>query len=311
MPTQGQVDATAATKWPDIPKYPVVVSIGVLAIAATLTWWAHGDVSPLFATAEIRRGQFWRLLTTIFLHRDVLHLAFNLYWLWVLGTPVEKVYGHAKTALLIALFAVGSSSLDFALDRGGVGLSGVVYGLFGFLWAVHKRDQRFRGVVDPRTIALFIGWFLFCVATTVTHTFVVANVAHGAGAILGALTGYAIELPNRRATLDAAISAIILLGLWGSTLGRPIVNLSGVAGYEEGRWGYDALVANRNEEGVRWLRDAVKLQPKISVYWYDLGIAYERIGKESEALAAYQRAYALDPTNADYSRALGATRSAR
>jgi hypothetical protein len=43
------------------------------------------------------------------------------YWLWILGTRIEEVYGHAKTAMLIALLAVGSRSLDFAFDRGGVG----------------------------------------------------------------------------------------------------------------------------------------------------------------------------------------------
>lgn len=86
------------------------------------------DISPRFDSAEIRRGQLWRLFTGIFPHLDIIHLAFNLYWLWVFGTVIEKIYGHSQTAVLIAFFAIGSSSLDFALDRGGVGLSGVGYG---------------------------------------------------------------------------------------------------------------------------------------------------------------------------------------
>jgi len=89
-----------------------------LAVGITIAWWAKVDISPLFDSAEIRRGQLWRLFTAIFPHLDILHLAFNLYWLWILGTHVEEVYGHAKTAMLIALLAVGSSSLDFAFDRG-------------------------------------------------------------------------------------------------------------------------------------------------------------------------------------------------
>ena len=114
-----------APKWNEIPKYPVIAGIGALAVGVTIAWWAKVDISSLFESAEIRRGQLWRLVTSIFPHLDILHLAFNLYWLWALGTVVERVYGHAKTALLLLLFAVGSYSLDFAFAQGGVGLSGV------------------------------------------------------------------------------------------------------------------------------------------------------------------------------------------
>jgi len=119
-----------------------------------------------------------------------LHLAFNLYWLWVLGTPVERIYGHAKTLSLFVLLAVGASSLDFAFDRGGVGLSGVGYGLFGLLSIVSDRDERFRGAMDQRTVKLFIGWFVICIITTITHTFVVANVAHRMGNMPAAMAAY-------------------------------------------------------------------------------------------------------------------------
>jgi membrane associated rhomboid family serine protease len=294
----------SAPKWREFPKYPVIVGVGALAMGMTIAWWAKVDISPLLETAEIRRGQLWRLVTSIFLHLDVLHLAFNLYWLWVLGTPVERIYGHAKTLSLFVLLALGSSSLDFAFDRGGVGLSGVGYGLFGLLWIVSERDERFRGAIDQRTVKLFIAWFVICILATVAHIFAVANIAHGAGAALGALVGLAITLPNRRLPIAATIAAIVLFGLWGSTMGRPTINLSGKVGFEEGKWGYDALLANKNQEAARWLRDAAKLQPKESSYWFDLGIAYHRMGNMPAAMAAYQRAHELDPNNQTYSEAV-------
>ena len=292
-----------APKWRDVPKYPVIAGVAILAVVVTIAWAAKLDISPLYESAEVRRGQLWRLVTSIFPHIDILHLAFNLYWLWVLGTVVERVYGHAKTVLLLALLAVSSNSLDFAFDQGGVGLSGVGYGLFGLLCVLSERDERFRGAIDRRTVQLFVGWFFICIVTTLTHTFVVANVAHGAGAILGALTGLAITLANRRRPLIASIVAIVLFGLWGATLGRPIVNLSGKAGFVEGKWGYDALLANQNQDAARWLRDAAKLQPKLPVHWFDLGIAYERLGNMPAAMAAYQRAHALDPNDPKYAEA--------
>src|SRR5579864_7608280 len=168
-----------APKWTEVSKYPVIAGIAVLTVGITFAWWAKLDISPLFATAEIRRGQLWRLATCIFPNLDILHLVFNIYWLWMFGTAVEKAYGHVRTALLIFLFAVGSSSLDFAFDSGGVGLSGVGYGLFCLLLVLSDRDERFRDTLDQKTVKLFVGWFILCIATTVTHVFPVANVAHG------------------------------------------------------------------------------------------------------------------------------------
>jgi membrane associated rhomboid family serine protease len=294
----------SAPKWTEAWKYPVTAGTAGLAIGITLAWWAKVDISPIFATAEIRRGQLWRLVTCIFPHLDIFHLMFDVYWVWIFGTSVEKVYGHTKTALFFLLLAVGSSSVDFALESGGVGLSGVGYGLFGLLFVLSKSDERFRDALDRRTITLFVGWFFFCIATTVTRIFPVANVAHGAGAILGVLVGYALCLPNHRKLAFAGVTAVVLFGLWGATLGRPLVNFSGKAGYEEGKWGYDALVAGQNEQAIRWLRDAARLQPKEPTYWFDLGIAYYRAGDLPAAKTAYKRAIELDPGNSEYANAL-------
>jgi membrane associated rhomboid family serine protease len=293
-----------APKWTEFTKFPVTAGIAILAITVTVAWWSKANISPLFDTVMIRRGELWRLVTSILPHTDILHLAFNIYWLWVFGTLVEQVFGHLKTATLVLLLALGSGSLEFAFARGGVGLSGVGYGLFGLLWVLSSRDDRFRDAVDQRTVQLFIGWFLFCVATTVLNVFPVANIAHTAGAILGALIGLAISLPARRTQAVGAAGALLLLGLWGSTLGRPRINLSPKAGYEEGKLGYEALVAGQNKEAVRWLGDAVIYQPGLPVYWFDLGIAYQRLGNNKAAQDAYQRAHQLEPNNSSYADAI-------
>jgi membrane associated rhomboid family serine protease len=292
-------------RWKEIPNYPVVSGVAILAVGVTIAWWTGTNISPLFENAEIRRGQLWRFATSVLPHLDILHLAFNLYWLWALGTTVERVYGQFRTILLLLLFAIGSSSLDFAFAEGGVGLSGVGYGLFGLLYVLSQHDERFKDSLDKRTVSLFVGWFFICILATVTHVLNVANVAHAAGAILGLLLGFAIMIPGRRALIVGSIAALVLIGLFGSTIGRPFVNFSSDGGYEEGKWGYDALVADRNTEAVRWLRDAVKYQPKISSYWFNLGIAYERLNNQSAALSAYQRAYDLQPTDPKYAEAAG------
>ncbi len=292
-------------QWKEIPKYPIVFGIALLATGVTVAWWTGTNISPLFENAEIRRGQFWRFATSVLPHLDILHLAFNLYWLWVLGTVVERVYGHLRTALVLLLFAVGSSSWDFAFAQGGVGLSGVGYGLFGLLYVLSQHDERFKDSLDKRTVKLFIGWFFICIFTTATHVFNVANVAHAVGGILGLLLGYALVLPARRTLITSTVVVLTLSGFYGATFGRPFINLSSYGGYEEARWGYDALIANHNDEAIRWYRDAVKYKPRVSSFWFNLGIAYQRSKDDTAASLAYQQAYELEPSKPEYAEAAG------
>lgn len=290
----------SAASWRDFPNYPITAGTMVLATGVTIAYWLKVDISPVVASAEIRRGELWRLVTDIFPHGTTLHLLFNLYWTWIFGTMIEQVLGHFKTAALFLLFAVGASALEFAILHGGIGLSGVGYGLFGFLWIASRSDDRFRDAVDQRTVGMFLVWFVFCIIATVTNIMPVANLEHGGGLVLGVLTATAMTMPNRRFLAITAIVGVMAFALWGATMGRPRVNVSGKAGYEEARWGYLALVANRNEEAVRWLRDATTFQPEDAAYWYDLGIAYARQGSLNAAATAFQRAHALEPNNPEY-----------
>ena len=274
-------------------RYPVVSGVALASIGVTLAWWAKADISPLMETAMIRRGELWRLVTSMFPHVDSLHLIFNVYWLWVFGTLVEEVFGHLRTAGLILLFAVGSGAFEFAFAEGGVGLSGVGYGLFGMLRILSLRDPRFHDAVDRRTIELFVLWFVICIITTVTKLMQVANIAHGAGALLGVLTGAAIGRPKHRFPAVAGLVATLAFGLWASTLGRPRVNLSSSGGEEEARWGYDAMIADKNEEAVRWLRDAVAYQPNDGGNWNNLGIVYDHLDNKPAAVASCRRAAEL------------------
>lgn len=284
----------------EFPKYPIAAGLSLLAIVVTVAWWAGKDISPVLATAVIRRGEVWRLVTAILPHAGVFHLLFNVYWVWVFGTLLEQVLGPFKTAGLVLLFALGSSALEFAFFSGGVGLSGVGYGFFGLLWVLSSRDERFTDAVDRATIQLFVVWFFICIGLTVADIMPVANLAHGGGAVLGILAGFAIARPQRRLLAVAGIGAFVLLALGAATVWRPTLNMSDREGHEEGRWGYEALVANRNQEAVRWFRDAVAYQPQVSEYWYDLGLAYARLGDHAAAVRVFRMAAGLGSADAQH-----------
>jgi membrane associated rhomboid family serine protease len=271
-----------------LPSYPVVASTAVLAIAATAAFGLDVDVSPLMETALIRRGQLWRLITSAFVHGGALHLLFNIYWLWIFGTTVERVLGHARTLALILLFAYGSGALEYAFSSGGIGLSGVVYGLFGLLWVLSRSDARFAHVIDGNIIQLFVVWFFICIAMTVTNVYPVANIAHAVGAVLGILTGFAVADPRRRHHFIGPIAAFLLFGTWAATLGRPSVNLSSWGGSDECRLGYEAQTAKNYADAVRWLRAAATYRSMPDLCWVGLGFNEKMTGRPKEAVAAYR-----------------------
>jgi len=287
--------------WNDFIKYPVAGGTIALAVGVSLASWSGKvDVGALYETVDIRRGELWRLLTSALPHADLLHLAFNCYWIWVFGSLIEERFGHLKTVAMFVLLAIAANGAEYAVLSGGMGLSGVVYGLFGLLWVLSRQDRRFEGEIDQNTVRLFVAWFFFCIFLTVVG-YPIGNVAHGVGAVAGALLGLAIcGSSQRRIAASAAVALLLAATLSGVTLGRPWINLSKYGGYDEGSLGYDALIANRDEEALRWLRDATRMQPGIAAYWFDMGIAYDRLGRRSEATAAYERARRLEPANAQY-----------
>src|ERR1700722_13651110 len=175
-----------APPWTDFKKYPVVSATIVMAVVVTLACWSGKvDVKTLSETVEIRRGELWRLLTSALPHGDILHLAFNVYWTWAFGTLVEESFGSAKTLGIFVFLAVVADGAEYAFLSGGIGLSGIGYGLFGMLWVLSRRDRRFAGIIDQKTVGLFVAWFFVCIFLT-TSGYPIGNIAHSAGAIAGA-----------------------------------------------------------------------------------------------------------------------------
>ncbi len=288
--------------WREVAQFPVVAGTGLIAVAVTLAWWKGINISPLFESAEIRRGELWRIVTNVFPHIDIFHLIFNLYWLWIFGSIIEQTLGHLKIFLLLVFLSAASGAWDFAFASGGVGLSGAGYGLFGVLYVLSKHDERFKDTLDNRTINLFIGWFFLCVVLTLANVWRVANVAHAAGAVFGLLIGCAIVFPKRRRMIEAAIAILFAAGLAGATFARPYINVSKDGGYEEGKWGYDAIIAKNYPQAIRWQRQALRYKPNTALFWFNLGVAYQDSGDTAGAAAAFQRAHELEPSNDEYAQ---------
>ena len=237
------------------PTVPVTGGTILLATAVSLAYWAKVDISPIEANPMIGRGEVWRLLTATLPHADFFHLLFNAYWVWTFGSLIELSFGHLATLGIFALIASGSMAAEWAVLRGGVGLSGVGYGLLGLIYILEQRDRRFADAVDRQTVIIFAAWFVLCIVTTYMGIFPVANIAHGAGWLLGILLGLAIsETSARRIWATVGLAAVQILFLLGASIARPYVNRSADAALEVEGMGYDALQENRDADALYWLK---------------------------------------------------------
>ena len=163
----------------------------VLCVAIFLTPYLLGDGvyrALLFPSSlEGLASQPWRLITPMLLHFSILHIIFNLLWWADLGRLIERHQSSAQL-LLVTLVTAGISNVAQFLHSGPLfgGLSGVVYGLLGYLW-IYGRLNPGAGYALRREIVLFmLAWMVICF---VGLSSVVANAAHLAGLVSGCLLG--------------------------------------------------------------------------------------------------------------------------
>jgi GlpG protein len=142
---------------------------------------------PYSVLKDIRAGQVWRLVTPIFLHLGTLHLLFNMMWLYQLGGQIEARKGRTKYILMVLALAVFSSLVQALIAKHAFfgGMSGVVYGLFGFIWMKVRFDPSDRFELSNNTVMIMMIWFGFCFFLSD-----VANGGHAGGLFLGVVMGY-------------------------------------------------------------------------------------------------------------------------
>jgi GlpG protein len=144
---------------------------------------------------EIHAGQLWRLITPVFVHLGVLHLVFNMLWLVNLGSLLENRQSAGRLAVKVAILAVVSNLGQYYVSGPAFGgMSGVVYGLFGYIWLRSKLDARSGFYIDPTSVTIMVVWFFVCLTGAVGP---VANMAHAAGLGLGLVWGYLATRLNR------------------------------------------------------------------------------------------------------------------
>jgi len=212
---------------------PVTLIVAALVVAlevvCTLDEFQHGDGPGrrlmyyneyLGLLPSIWAGQLWRPFTSSLMHAGLLHAAFNVYWLLIFGPTLENRFGSYRTLGLVVLLGYVSMMPEYVIGSYHreqpimiVGLSGIVYGLFGVLWIGRRWRPELEAVCSDETSKLLLGWFFLCILLTHFRVLMVANIAHGAGFIFGVLYGLVAFDARRRLrwAVPAGVASLLVL----------------------------------------------------------------------------------------------------
>ncbi len=142
--------------------------------------------SPLFA--DILHGQFWRLITPVFIHLSALHLMLNGLMLWQLGRLIEVRLGATSLASQVLLYAIASNIGQYLFNGPAFGgMSGVIYGLFGCAWIRGRLDPASGLRLRGDAVFMMMAWFAVCWMGMLP----IANMAHTVGLVTGMAWGWA------------------------------------------------------------------------------------------------------------------------
>lgn len=137
-------------------------------------------------------GEPWRVLTPVLLHFGGVHLVFNMLWWWILAGMIERYQSSFQLAMLTLGIGLVSNAAQYYVSGPNFGgLSGVIYGLIGYLWLYGLVNPRGGYQLRPAIVNFMLVWLVLGFTGLVGP---VANTAHlsglVAGVVIGAVFGY-------------------------------------------------------------------------------------------------------------------------
>ncbi len=182
-----------------------------LGASVGLAQLPNGDI------VGIANGQYWRLVSAMFLHAGLLHIAFNAYALWIFGSVVEQELGRVRFLLIYFVTGIVASAASYAFGpyyAVGVGASGAIFGIFGAFVTYNYRRRhlaiaaaRLRGAVTLVVINMVLAFSIQGIDWR----------AHVGGFIAGLVAGFAAEgvgsAANRRLILIAGFAGLLVVAV--------------------------------------------------------------------------------------------------
>jgi membrane associated rhomboid family serine protease/Flp pilus assembly protein TadD len=241
-------------------------------------------------------GQWWRLVTYMFLHGGLMHIGFNMWCLWDLGALCESLYGRWTyfAVYLITGIAGGIASVAWNPSVLSVGASGAIFGLAGALIASFYLGEfslpsiairgTLRSLVIFAVFNLFLGGFFGGID----------NACHIGGLVSGLMLGALIarvaaqpDAPARRVSVLAVGALVVLAAALGVNQWR---------GRQMRTWqSFENLVESGPEGAIERLQAVIRQQPNSARAHFDLGQAYFNLERYPDAEGEFKRVLELQP----------------
>lgn len=169
--------------------------VGVSVLLSLLTNFGENALTELFFISttpagipELLNGQLYRLVTPIFLHFMLLHLLFNMMWLWDLGGSIERRFSGIYLVTFVFTTGLVSNLAQFIMSGPFFGgMSGVGYALIGFVWVYGKLLPSFKLALPTPIMVMMLGILMLCFTGWLGP---VGNAAHISGLFFGLAWGF-------------------------------------------------------------------------------------------------------------------------
>ncbi|MFE7775532.1 rhomboid family intramembrane serine protease [Streptomyces sp. NPDC057445] len=198
----------------------LVALIGQARVVNELILVGAWPAPPHLVLEGVADGQWYRLLTSMFLHQEIWHIAFNMLGLWWLGGPLEAALGRARYLALYLLSGLAGSALAYLLaapTTGTLGASGAVFGLLGATAVLLRRlNYDMRPVIALLALNLL---FTFNPWANISWQ------AHLGGLIAGTAIAFGlVHAPReRRALVQYGTCALVLAVTIGIVVARTLM----------------------------------------------------------------------------------------
>jgi GlpG protein len=154
-----------------------------IIVDGVLPSWLPGE-----GLRQVFSGEIWRLVTPLFIHLGFLHLLFNMLWLLSFGSMIEAREGSTRLFSLVLVIGVISNIGQYMINGPYFGgMSGVIYGLLGYIWMKCRHDPGAGFYLNLNTVTILMVWFFLCLLGVIGD---VANGAHAFGLVTGFVFGY-------------------------------------------------------------------------------------------------------------------------
>jgi membrane associated rhomboid family serine protease/Flp pilus assembly protein TadD len=267
----------------------------------TLTQWGANA-----AWKTIIDKEYWRILTSAFIHLNLFHLGVNTYALLSFSSIAERLFGTAKFVAIYLLSAVGSAicSLFFLNPESiGVGASGAIFGTFGALVAFFSIHRLQFPKMFFRTHAKI--FFVFAIYSVVSSFIFqdMDNAAHLGGFVVGLWAGLCVlpARPDSKKWRDidfirtAGLIAISIVGLvLVSVIDERNPKVLGEHEYAEA---VTLLKNGQPKQAITYLNRALLMMPENASAHLDRASAFNQIKQYDEALVDATEAIKFDPKN--------------